>query len=299
MIAARTNGQPRRLIQIPPECSVLSEAPFKTANSLVGHPLFEDARIKRLLRTLPRERIEIRGVQSLGTNDGSYKRGPMLADADPIDTFERLAEKPTWMLLHEAWIHDPDFAQLLKDYVRDLQETFQDLGDDLSDLGCWVFLSSGKCVVHFHADPDQSFLNQVRGSKTAFVYPARLVPEDALEKLVYTEDQNAVTYRSEYEAEMFPPAHLNPGESVFLPLYAPHRVTNDDGISVSLNVGFNTRHSRRCRKVRLFNLELRQMGLHPSPYDRHPVVDTMKERMHLAFRAKNKFFKSLRPSVKV
>ena len=183
--------------------------------------------------------------------------------------------------------------------MRDLTETFRDLGDDLSDLGCWLFLSSGKCVVHFHADPDQSFLNQVRGSKTVFLYPARLIPEDALERLVYTEDQNAVTYRPEYEPEMFAPAHLGPGESVFLPLYAPHRVTNDDGISISLNVGFNTRRSRRCRTVRLFNLELRHMGLHPSPYNRHPAVDTMKERMHLAFRAKNKFFKSLKPSVKV
>ncbi len=299
MTAEKSNGQRQRLIQIPPERSVLSEIPFTARNSLVGHPLFADERIKRLLRTLPRERIEIRGVQSLGTDDGSYKRGPLLTDADPVDTFERLAEKPTWMLLHETWIHDPDYGQLLKEYVRDLTETLLDLGNDLSELGCWLFLSSGKCVVHFHADPDQSFLNQIRGSKTVFVYPARLVSEDALEKLVYTEDQNAVTYRPEYEAEMYPLVHLGSGESVFLPLYAPHRVTNDDGISISLNVGFNTRRSRRCRTVRLFNLELRHMGLNPTPYNRRPTVDAMKERMHLAFRAKNKFFKSLKPRVTV
>jgi hypothetical protein len=125
------------------------------------------------------------------------------------------------------------------------------------------------------------------------------VPEEALEKLVYTEDQSAVTYRPEYEESMFPPLHLRASETVFLPLYAPHRVTNDDGVSVSLNVGFNTRRSRRCRTVRLFNLELRHLGLNPTPYNRHPTVDGLKERMHLAFRAKNKFLRSLKPRVTV
>jgi hypothetical protein len=35
-----------------------------------------------------------------------------LKGADPVDTFERLAEKPAWMLLHESWIHDPEYAEL-------------------------------------------------------------------------------------------------------------------------------------------------------------------------------------------
>jgi hypothetical protein len=299
MIASNAGPLQPRLIEIPPQKSAVNPAPFRAANRLVGHPLFEDQRIKKLLRTLPRQRIEIRDVQTLATNDGSYKRGAMLTDVDPVDTFERLGEKPGWMLLHESWIHDPDYAQLAKDYMQDVSETLAGVGDDTSDLGCWIFLSSGKCVVHFHADPDQSFLNQIRGGKTVFVYPASVVPEDAAEKLVYTEDQAAVPYRPEYEPHMFPPVHIGPGESVFLPLYAPHRVTNDDGVSISLNVGFQTRISRRSRTVRLVNLEMRQLGLRPSPIDRRPVVDSVKARMHILFRAKNKFFRSLKPKVTV
>ena len=299
MIASNLTGARPRLMECTAGSSVLSEAPFKVRNNLVGHPLFEDARIKKLLRTLPRERVEIRDVKPLGTEDGSYRRGEMLKDADPVDTFERLGEKSSWMLLHEIWIHDPEYGQLLKDYVQDLTATVRDIGDAVSDLGCWMFLSSGRCVVHFHADPDQSFLNQIRGSKTVYVYPARVIPQEAIEKLAYTEDQGAVTYRPEYEASLYAPAHLGPGESVFLPLYAPHRVTNDDGISVSLNVGFHTQRSRQRRTVHLFNLELRQFGLRPTPYAARPLMDAMKARMHLACRAKNKFFKSLKPQVKV
>jgi hypothetical protein len=274
-----------------------SEAPFKIKNSLAGHPLFEDNRLKRLLRMLPREQVEIRAVQLLGADDGCYRRGELLKGADPVDVFERLAEEPAWMLLHESWIHDPEYAELMRQYVRDLSETITGVDDDISDLGCWLFLSSGKCVVHFHADPDQSFLNQIRGYKTVFVYPTKILPELTVERLVYTGNQGVVTYEPEYEAAMFPPVPLAPGETVFLPLFAPHRVINDGGISVSINVGFQTRESRRRRNVHLVNLEMRGLGLRPSPFNLRPAVDSVKQRMVLAIHAKNKLFRSLRPEV--
>jgi hypothetical protein len=297
-----TIDSPRRkdsLVMAPAEYTVLSESPFKIRNALVGHPLFEDERLKRLLRTLPRNQIEIRAVQSLDTNDGSYRRGEMLKDADPVQTFERLGEKPSWMLLHESWIHDPEYGELMRQYVTDLAATVSDIGEDPSDLGCWLFFSSGRCVVHFHADPDQSFLNQIRGSKTVYVYPAKTIPESAVEKLVYTHNQGAVTYRPEYEASLFPPVRMVPTETVFLPLYAPHRVINDDDICVSFNVGFHTRRSRRRRAVHIVNLEMRQLGLRPASYNQHPGRDSVKTQMYNAIRARNKFFKFLRPEVTV
>jgi hypothetical protein len=288
-----------RLVEAAGQCGAHSEAPFKIKNSLVGHPLFEDDRLKRLLRTLPRDHVEIRAVQLIGAADGGYRRGELLKGADPVDTFERLAEKPAWMLLHQSWIHDPEYAELIGQYVGDLSETVAGVGDDVSDLGCWLFLSSGRCVVHFHADPDQSFLNQIRGSKTVFVYPTKILPELTVERLVYTSNQGVVTYEPEYEAAMFPPVPLAAGETVFLPLFAPHRVINDGGVSVSINVGFHTRESRRRRSVHLVNLEMRRLGLRPAPFNMRPAVDSVKQRMHLAIRAKNRFFGSLRPEVAV
>jgi len=58
-----------------------------------------------------------------------------------------------------------------------------------------------------------------------------------------------------------PTCVLNPGDSVFLPLYGPHRVINDDVPCISWNVGFNTRKSLRRKKIHLVNLELRKLGL--------------------------------------
>jgi len=94
-----TSAAPENLVEIPGDRLTLAEPAFKVHSHLADHPLFEPERIKQLLRTMPREYIEIRAVQQRETNDGGYQRGPMLRDVDPVDAFERLEEKPTWMLL--------------------------------------------------------------------------------------------------------------------------------------------------------------------------------------------------------
>jgi hypothetical protein len=131
------------------------------------------------------------------------------------------------------------------------------------------------------------------------VYPKRLLPDEAVERLVYTSDQGHIVYDPQYESSMFPPHHLTPGDSVFLPLYAPHRVVNDDGLSISWNVGFHTRKSRTNRFAHMVNLEMRHLGLHPTPAGRHQALDMIKAQTYLAFRAKNRVFPQLRPQIPV
>src|SRR5204862_3659526 len=104
-------------------------APFRIANSLPGHPLFEPERIKRLLRALPRERVEIRAVAVSEAASGAYQRGPMLSEVDPVAAFEGLEERPTWMLLHDTWKHDGDYAALLADYMKELCKDILDLAN--------------------------------------------------------------------------------------------------------------------------------------------------------------------------
>jgi hypothetical protein len=147
------------VIQVATDKTSFSDAPFKIRNGLSSHPLFEPERIKKLLQTLPGQFIEIRKVQLSDRHDGMYLRGERLTDVDPVRTFEELLEKPAWMLLHQTWTHDPDYAALLRDYLATLAEHFQEMQPTVSDTGCWMLLSSGKSVVHFHSDPDQSFLN--------------------------------------------------------------------------------------------------------------------------------------------
>ena len=272
----------------------LTPAAFKIRNHLAEHPLFEHERIVRLLERMPREFIEIRAVQSASTNDGMYRRGALLTDADPVATFENLEDHPAWMLLHKSWTFDQDYEDLLHDYLAELAVCCPEMQRGIHHIGCWMFLSSGRSVVHFHSDDDQSFLNQIRGSKTVFVYPAKILPESAIDELVFRVNQGAVVYRPEYEPHLFEPIHLSPGESAFLPLFAPHRVTNDDGVSVSWNVGFHTHASRRRRKVHYVNHALRTLGFSPRGWNEHPRFDTLKIASEPAIRAFNKVRRTIR-----
>ena len=272
----------------------LGDRPFKVANTLPGHPLFQRDRIRALLRKVPRARIEVREVPVSEVPGEGYRRGARL-DLDPVEALDRLERQPLWMLVHDMWKHDADYGDLLKQYMGDLRESFDELRRPLSDMGCWLFCSSGKSVVHFHADPDQSFLNQIEGSKTVYVYPATLLPEASIEALAYFEDQGCVAYDPAYEPKMFEPAHLAPGESVFLPLYAPHRVTNDDGVCISWNVGFHTGVSRRRRAVHRVNHELRHLGKTPAPFGAHPFRDSMKRGTRYVFSLKHRLFPGGKP----
>src|ERR1700675_4556294 len=94
-----------KLIQSGQKLKEFPDLPIKIRNSLPSHPLFEPERIKKLLRTVPRKHIEIRSVQTRDANDEKYLRGEKLDNVDPVESFERLEERPTWILVHESWIH--------------------------------------------------------------------------------------------------------------------------------------------------------------------------------------------------
>ncbi len=83
------------------------------------------------------------------------------------------------------------------------------------------------------------------------------------------------------------------GEAAFLPLFAPHRVTNDDGVSVSWNVGFHTRKSLVRRDAHFVNYELRRWGVKPRPVGERPWADRLKGMAQWGVRAKNKVVRTV------
>ena len=75
MAAAGPRRDRESLVAVPAERrGPFGTAPFEIANRLAKHPLFEAERIKKLLRALPRERVEIREVSVSDAHDGSYQR---------------------------------------------------------------------------------------------------------------------------------------------------------------------------------------------------------------------------------
>jgi hypothetical protein len=259
------------------------ESPFKVRNLLPSHPLFTDGRIRELLARVPREVVEIREPRTVATETGTFLRRERITHLTPVEAFDRLAQTPTWINVHNVHRYDPEMRVVMERLIRDFATQFEEMGGgmaDLRDVGAFLILSSGGGVVHFHSDPDMSFLSQIRGSKTLFTYPASLLDNESIEKLLATEDHGAVTYKAAYEDRRHEPVHLSPGETSFIPLYAPHRVTNDSDVSWSLSVGFNTAASLRRKKAHLMNARLRKFGARPSPVGARPWADASKAAVH-------------------
>ena len=288
---------PNKIIHLTQQVSTFPQEGFKVPNGLETHVLFEPERIKKLLTRIPRENIEIRQLQSTASDDNLYVRGERLTEIDPIECFESLEQTQRWMLLHDSWMHDKDYDDLAHDYINEIRNHFDEINPGVSDLGCWMFLSSGNGVVHFHADPDQSFLNQIKGSKTLYLYPGNMLEESIIEELLYTGNQGAVIYHSEYEASC-QAISLGPGDTAFIPTYAPHRVINDSNMCIAWNVGFNTRNSLRRKKIHLVNRKLRNLGIRIKPYGTSPIIDLLKNNLYQGLRVERKIRKILKISEK-
>lgn len=273
------------IVSLPERHAALPAEPLRVRHDLPRHPLFSEQRIKETIVRMAADDVEIRAVPTIGS--GGFERSERIFDLDGVRAFSMLGERPLWVNLHHVERYDAGYRDLLASYLRSIATHIGELEPEVYEAGCFLLLSSGRASVHFHADPDQSFLNQIRGSKRALVYPAALVPEPTLETLAHTGDHDVVTWQPEYEAYARS-IHLTPGDGVLLPLYAPHRVENDDAISVSLSIGFHTRHSLARSRVHLVNRELRALDRPVTPWGVSRFGDSLKERLHPGLRIKNK-----------
>jgi hypothetical protein len=76
-------------------------------------------------------------------------------------------------------------------------------------------------------------------------------------------------YREEM-AEHAMPFALGPGEAVYVPVMAPHYVSNGPEVSVSISLTWRSPWSYAEADARAFNAALRRIGIRPSAPRRWP-----------------------------
>ncbi len=116
-----------------------------------------------------------------------------------------------------------------------------------------LLLSSPGAQVYYHADGAPTTLFHIRGRKRMWIYPAgdpRFVSQEMMENIFGSAMDEEVPYSPEFDnsAEVF---DLGPGDLVWWPLNAPHRIENLDSFNVSLSTRYQTVESER-RKL-LYN----------------------------------------------
>jgi hypothetical protein len=208
------------------------------------------------------------------------------------ETIRRIAECRSWLVLKNVE-QDPAYGAVLEACLAEVHGTAPHLTQGMSDKEAFVFVSSPRSVTPFHIDPEENFLLQIRGRKTLSVF-------DPADRSVLSEEALENFHSGAHRNQRFDEAQqaragritLTPGIGVHIPLTAPHWVQNDDEVSVSFSITFQTRSSMRRSHAHRMNGALRRLGLRPAPVGQSSARDALKQfafRVHSALDPSERF----------
>ena len=226
------------------DAGAFGRAPLRAPHRMHLLDLFSEASLVELLDRYPRERLQ---AFTMGTDP--EKRG----DWQPVDTsgasgpdlMTAVKMGRLWFNILQVHLVDPRYGELIRRLYAELSE--QCAGFRPLQTFCTLIISSPGALVYYHADAQPNLLWQIRGMKRIWVYPAKdreLVDQSLMEDIFASCADEEVPYRAEFDrkAQVF---DLHPGQVLSWPQNAPHRVTNVEGVNISLSTVHQTEESDR------------------------------------------------------
>jgi hypothetical protein len=221
-------------------------------HDLAGHELFSDTALIELLDHIPRQQVY---ALTMGT-DPTRCEDNRLALHDGVGGAELLRAVRNgrlWLNVTRLDRTDTRFRRLIAALYEALAARVPAFVPDA--VQGTLLISSPRALVYYHADGPASVLWHVRGRKRVWVYPAldpHYAERELLEDIMAGARHEYLPYRPSFDdrAEVH---DLAPGHWIAWPQNAPHRVTNLDGINVSLSTEHFTLASRRRSRVYIAN----------------------------------------------
>lgn len=245
---------------------------FMVEHHLSGHPLFEFDRLFQLLKGGKSSIYWDMGDVKVNQRWNEIKAGNLTAD----EAFKRIESSSAWMIFRSIQ-RDPDYKALLERYIAEIEErSGLNFAKYVKVKDAIIFVTSPRRVATYHIDRECSFLLQIRGDKTAYVFDKddrQVIPEEELERY-WAVDNNAATYKEQYQHKA-KECLLVPGNGVHIPVGAPHWVKNGDNVSISLNINVHFHEFVKANVYRA-NYFMRKAGLNPSPPGKSQMTDTVK-----------------------
>lgn len=266
--------------------------PFRIRHSLVRHPLLQLDRLIRLAADLRPADVEINAGDVPESLPGGRK--PLL-DLSPPEAVTRIRECRTWLGLLRVE-QDPEYGQLLDAMMDQLQPLVDPITPGMRERHAYIFVTSPNSTVPYHMDPEHGFLLHIQGRKSFTVYDGgdpEVVTEMEIEQH-YTKGNRRLELRPEVAArgQTF---LLEPGDGLHVPFGWPHHITNDDQISVSLQISFLTPNAERRARVYKINSHLRKFGVTPARLGNSPVGDSLKSAAGHVALATRRALSALKP----
>lgn len=214
--------------------------------------LFADEALIELLDRYPREYLY---ALHMGT-DPARSEENRLALHDGVSGAELLRAVRNgrlWLNITRVDRADARYRRLIDGLYRELRAQVSGFSPDASQGT--LLISSPRALVYYHADGPASVLWHLRGRKRVWVYPAldpRYMKRELLEDIFAGVRHEYLPYEPAYDegAQVF---DLEPGQWIAWPQNAPHRITNEDSLNVSLSTEHFTPESRRRFQVYVAN----------------------------------------------
>ena len=243
------------------ETGLWGHQPLRLGHGLHQSPLFGRERLARLIETYPREHYAL--IAMGGAAEAKAWREGDLGGARGEEVLDAIGQGRLWLNLRNVSGVDPEHGRLLDSIFAELCQAMPGFAPRTWQSG--ILISSPSAQVYYHADLPGQMLWQIAGKKRVFLYlnsPPFITARD-LEDIALFDVEVDIPYAGWYDehARVF---DLVPGQMLYWPLNAPHRVENLEGVNVSMTVSFSTRGTRRREVLHLANGLLRHhFGIEP------------------------------------
>lgn len=217
------------------------EGLFEVEHDLVGEPLLSLEQIASAATLLPEGAVE-------GADwDGPSTTPSPLSRTLAAKAIEAVADRSNWFIVRHLERLEP-YRQLMVAILAQVRRLLGHAEIECLRPACFVFVSSPGIRVPAHIDPEHNFLFQIRGSKTLWCHPRAEGELSVRELRAFYADEFVFQLQATEAIEAaLVPCSLEPGRGVYIPVTAPHRVTNHHGVSLSFSVTFRTAEFDRRR----------------------------------------------------
>jgi hypothetical protein len=272
---AASQSNPRKLLQWSGDKFNHPQAQAQVAHHRLDEMgLFTDEKLVDLLDNYPRKRLQ---AWTMGTDPLRRE------DWKPVDTsgasgkdlLAAVKNGRIWYNILRIDLIDRQYREIIDQLYGEMSADYPQM-KVLSAVGT-LLLSSPNAMVYYHADGPPTTLFHIRGRKRMWIYPVgdeRFVSQFFMEEIFGSAMDEEVPYSTEFDkyAEAF---DLQPGDAIWWPQNAPHRIVNENSLNVSLSTRYQTPDSERRkliynanrffrRKMGFKSLAVKEHGLMPS-----------------------------------
>lgn len=244
------------------DIALFGHQPVHLKHNLDRHPLFSRDALADLIERYPEDQYLLVNMGKQGDPKKLWRHGKIgrMSGHAVIDAIEH---GRLWINLLRINTIDKRYADLLEQVYAEIHANVPNHPPTYKRIA-GILISSPRAQVYYHFDTQGNNLWQIAGSKKVYLYPATppFVTDELVERITLYHDEPSIPYQPWFDdhATVF---DLQPGNMLHWPLNAPHRIENDDALSISMTTEFFTTDIRRHILMSCGNGLLRQVGVRP------------------------------------